>query len=95
MEIDSIIALVGIAAAIISSAKFLDFKNKFQALAKDFGELGRITYAFVVDLTDGDGKCDMAQAEVIKKKIEHVWLEAESIAPLVKDILNQIPKKKV
>lgn len=93
MEPESIIAIVGVLAAFVSSAGYLAFKKKLQDLAVDFGVLGQITYAFVIDLTDGDGKCDMAQAAVIKKQIEKCWKEAESIAPMVKDILGKMPKK--
>ena len=93
VETDTIITIAGVLIAFISSAGYLAFKKKLQDLALDFGILGKITWDFMVDILDGDGKCDLTQAAIIKKKIEEIWVDAGTLGSIVKAILDQMPKK--
>lgn len=93
VETDTIITIAGVLIAFVSSAGYLAFKKKLQDLALNFGILGKITWDFVVDILDGDGKCDLAQAAVIKKTIEEIWVDAGALGSIVKVVLDRMPKK--
>lgn len=94
MDLDSILALVGIGAAILSSAAYLNFKAKAKPVMAECAKTINLIWNFFKDVTDGDGKCDMSQAPVILACIEKCWVDLAALAPFIGEILASVPKRK-
>jgi len=94
LTIDSIFAIAGIIAAIISSAAYLNFKAKAKPVMAECAETINLIWNFFKDATDGDGKCDMSQVPVILAMIEKCWMNLAALAPFIREILASIPKRK-
>ena len=94
MDLDSIIAIFGILAAIISSAAYMNFKAKAKPVMGECAKTINLIWNFFKDATDGDGKCDMSQAPVILAMIEKCWVDLAGLAPFIREILASVPKRK-
>ena len=93
MELDAIIAIIGVVAAILSSAAYINFKTKAKPVFEECAATWNEVWNFLKDMTDGNG-CDMTRAGPLIAKIEKCWIDMAALAPFVKDILAQIPKRK-
>lgn len=94
LTIESVFAIAGIIAAIVSSAAYMNFKAKAKPVITECAKTINLIWNFFRDATDGDGKCDMSQAPVILACIEKCWVDLAALAPFIREILASIPKRK-
>ena len=93
MDLDSILAIFFFVFSLVGSAAFLNFKAKAKPVLAECADTMNAVWFFLKDMTDGNG-CDMSQAGPLVAKIEKCWLDMAALAPFIKDILAQIPKRK-
>ena len=93
MDLNSILAIFGIIAAIVSSAAYINFKAKAKPVLAECAETINLLWNFLKDVSDGDG-CDMSQAPILLSKIEKCWVDLAALAPFIAQILASIPKRK-
>lgn len=93
LTIESIFAIAGVIAAIVSSAAYVNFKAKAKPVMAECAETINLIWNFLKDVSDGDG-CDMSQAPILLGKIEKCWVDLAALAPFIREILATVPKRK-
>ncbi len=87
MEYDQIIAIIGVAMAVLTLPAYLSLRQKIAELIDTCCDTLVLGYAVVGDILDG-GEVDKTRIAALKKKIEETWTQAENLAPFIRDIMS-------
>lgn len=87
MEYDQIIAIIGVAMAVLTLPAYLSLRQKIAELIDTCCDTLVLGYAVVGDILDG-GEVDKTRLTALKKKIEETWTQAENLAPFLRDMMS-------
>jgi hypothetical protein len=87
MEYDQIIAIIGVAMAVLTLPAYLSLRQKIAELIDTCCDTLALGYAVVGDILDG-GEVDKPRIIALKKKIEETWTQAEDLAPFIRDLMS-------
>jgi hypothetical protein len=90
---EMVLQVVGVLVLVGTGAAYMTLRAMLKDLVLDFGQLASLTYAFMTDVVDHQ-EVDFAMADKIRMQIEDIWVEVEEMGPMVKKILDLMPKSK-